>query len=233
MRAVMLSSSPRLSTQIAIALGSVPVGLDAASSEDEAREMVLMGGVHRLLIADLDERDDRVEFVSEMLLSRPVLRALVCSTRTDMPRIRSAIERGAHEFVLKPIDADELRLRVGCLVARAPKVDEGAAGVELVLGPIRVHPGTHDVWLDGKPVRLTPRERSVLHLLMRGRSSVVSKERMAELIYALDSDASSTAIETYVYRLRRKLYHNDVEIRTLRGIGYQLTLRSSDGETRG
>ena len=57
---------------------------------------------------------------------------------------------------------------------------------------------------------------------MANRTRVMPKERLFDRIFSIDEEAGLNAIETYVARLRRKLDGSGVEIRTLRGLGYQL-----------
>ena len=59
-------------------------------------------------------------------------------------------------------------------------------------------------------------------MLLRRCGKVVSKEQIAESVFSFDDDASPSAIEIYVHRLRKKLDHPRLNIRTVRGLGYLL-----------
>ena len=73
------------------------------------------------------------------------------------------------------------------------------------------------------PLELTPRERSVLELLMRKNGRVMSKENIANHIFNFDDEADISSIEIYIHRLRKKLSKSNVAITTKRGLGYLLT----------
>ncbi|HKT99835.1 MAG TPA: winged helix-turn-helix domain-containing protein, partial [Paraburkholderia sp.] len=79
--------------------------------------------------------------------------------------------------------------------------------------------------LDGAPLNVTPRERTVLEALMLRANKTVSKSALADAIFTLADDPSEDAIEIYVSRLRKKLEGSSATIVTLRGLGYLLRKR--------
>jgi two-component system response regulator TctD len=76
--------------------------------------------------------------------------------------------------------------------------------------------------VDGKPLSLTRRELTVLEILASRPERIVSKEELVDQLFNFDQDPSSNAVEQFVARIRRKLSGCSVEIRTLRGLGYQI-----------
>src|SRR5262249_56150837 len=117
-----------------------------------------------------------------------------------------AVEGGGDDFLIKPIDPAELRLRVHNLSAR--RSDRAV----LECGPLKLHVNTGEVSLDGKPVDVTPRERAVLQILLRESGAAVGKDYIASRVFSMDNEATPAAIETYVSRLRRKLAHPPLPI---------------------
>jgi DNA-binding response OmpR family regulator len=96
----------------------------------------------------------------------------------------------------------------------------------LECGPLRLQVNTGEVSLDGRSIEVTPRERAVLQILLRERGNVVSKPYIASRVFSMDDDATPSAIETYVSRLRRKVAHPGIQIRTVHGLGYLLVDRA-------
>jgi len=78
------------------------------------------------------------------------------------------------------------------------------------------------------PLALTPREHSVLEMLMMKTGKTVSKRALAESLFSIDEEVNPDAIEIYVHRVRRKLEPGDAVIVTLRGLGYLLKPRHVD-----
>lgn len=224
MRIVLIAECRRLTAQVVLALAHMNVVVDTMADAGDALEAIEVHD-YDLLIADLDHTPELLLNILRSKSSRHAgLRKMVCGGRDATAAMRAAIEIGVDEFLFKPFNAAELQLRVGRL---SPLSHQGADAVQRLVhsfGPISVDHSTKAVWLDARPVELTPRERGVLNALLRHRGQVVSKEQIAARISSFDNLADPTAIETYVYRLRRKLAHPLVEIRTVRGLGYLLDL---------
>ncbi|HRY08085.1 MAG TPA: response regulator transcription factor [Hyphomicrobiaceae bacterium] len=174
-----------------------------------------------LLISDFDTAmasDNLLALIKSTRSTRPDVAILACGSRAVLENIVGALGAGAHDFVLRPFDGDELRIRISTMLARRPVRE----AVVLECGPLSLDMVSRQVLLDGNTVDLTPRERSVLQVLMRHRGHVVAKEDIASRVFSMDEDVAPQAIETYVHRLRRKTEHPRITIKTLRGVGYLL-----------
>ena len=112
----------------------------------------------------------------------------------------------------------ELQARVRALCRR---VGQDRSGI-IEFGGLALDAAGRIATAGETPLPLTRREFSLLEALMANRTRVMPKERLFDRIFSIDEEAGLNAIETYVARLRRKLDGSGVEIRTLRGLGYQL-----------
>ena len=130
-------------------------------------------------------------------------------------RIRG-LDRGADDYVLKPVDLHELAARLRALVRRA----HGVAEQQLVLDGVVLDAAKRLVTLDGEPVALSAREFDVLHALMLADGRVLSREQLEQRIYGWGQEVESNAIEVHVHHLRRKLKPSLIQ--TVRGIGYAI-----------
>jgi two-component system response regulator TctD len=111
-----------------------------------------------------------------------------------------------------------LEARVRALIRRG----QGIAEPLLVFGPLSLERTTGAVYLSGNLIDLPRRERSVLEGLMVRSGKVVPRERLAAEVFGYDEPVAPNALEVYIARLRRKLEASDVEIVTVRGLGYLL-----------
>jgi two-component system, OmpR family, response regulator TctD len=218
MRVLLLQGMMRAAAHVELVMQQMDFAVDKVASAEEAHAALAVNG-YDLLVADLDSLDEDASAVLRQARSPDNgLRLLVLAGRDRLDAIAAALAHGADDFQVKPIDPGELRLRLSGLSAR-----RGGKGANvLVYGPLRLHLDTRDVSLDGKSIELTPRERAVLQILMRENGSVVSKDYIASRIFTMDNDAAPSAIETYVSRLRRKMTHPGLQIRTVHGSGYLL-----------
>lgn len=126
---------------------------------------------------------------------------------------------GADDYVVKPIDMEELAARLRALIRRSA----GHASPNLCLGAVEIDPTARQAWHDGKPVELSSREFTLLELLMQNAGRVLTRAQLEQSIYGWSDSADSNTIEVFIHRLRKKLGSDF--IRTLRGIGYTVGRR--------
>ena len=129
------------------------------------------------------------------------------------------LNTGADDYLPKPFDLDELEARVRALARRA---NEGGADSALEYGGLRCDAGSGAIYFGGKPLELAPREAALLRALLARPGQAVTKERLLEIVFPGDAQVQAEAIEVVAYRLRKKLSATDVQLVTLRGLGYLL-----------
>ena len=228
MRVLLLQGDVRGAVQAEIVLRQMDYAVDRVASLEEADEALAVNA-YDLLVADLDTIEESVSpFLRAARVASTRLRLLVMAVREHMDSVAEALAHGADDFLVKPMDPAELRLRLHNLSARRSD-DRGM----LECGPLKLHLNSGEVSLDGRAVVVTPRERAVLQILLRESGNVVGKDYIASRIFSMDNEATPTAIETYVSRLRRKLAHPHVQIRTVHGVGYLLAPTPVTAETLG
>jgi two-component system response regulator TctD len=148
-------------------------------------------------------------------LSTPVL---VLTARSAVDERISALDLGADDYLIKPFDYGELEARARALLRRSA----GRSDNLLRVGPLVIDRGGRVATIDDRPLNLTRRELTVLEILAARPDRIVPKEDLVEQLFNFDQEPSPNAVEQFVARLRRKLADAPIEIRTLRGLGYQL-----------
>jgi two-component system response regulator TctD len=128
------------------------------------------------------------------------------------------LNTGADDYLPKPFDLDELEARVRALVRRGA----GVAEATLEYGGLRCDASSGAVYFGGEPLELAPREAALLRALLARPGQAVTKERLLEIVFPGDAQVQAEAIEVVAYRLRKKLGATDVQLVTLRGLGYLL-----------
>ncbi|HSD62117.1 MAG TPA: response regulator transcription factor [Burkholderiales bacterium] len=169
-----------------------------------------------------------IEVIRRLRKKGSLLPILVLTARGRWQDKVEGLEAGADDFLTKPFQMEELLARVKALLRRA----SGAASQELQFGPIRLDLAAQKVWVEDAEVELTTFEYRVLEHLVTHRNKVVSKQELADHLYAQDEDRDSNVLEVLVGRLRRKLDPSGrlSPIETVRGRGYRFAVEDGARE---
>jgi DNA-binding response OmpR family regulator len=145
------------------------------------------------------------------------LPVLVLTARDALPDRIRGLDVGADDYVVKPVDLNELAARLRALVRRA----HGQAQDCLTAQDVVLDPAARSVLQAGTPVTLSSREFDLLHTLLLNAGRVLSREQLEQHLYSWGQEVDSNAVEVHVHHLRRKL--GSALIQTVRGVGYVVT----------
>jgi two-component system OmpR family response regulator len=140
---------------------------------------------------------------------------LLTAHDAEPDRVRG-LDLGADDYVTKPFSLPELEARVRALIRRSQVV----RSPKLHFGRLTVDTAARRASVGSEGLELTPREWAVLEYLLMRVGQVVSKEHLLQAMCSWDDSLTHNAIEVYVSRLRSKLQHAGIKIRTVRGFGY-------------
>ena len=185
---------------------------DGAAAERELRAQPYAAAV---LDLGLPLRDglDVLAAVRRAGITLPVL---VLTARDAVPDRIRGLDLGADDYVVKPVDLDELAARLRALVRRAhgqPQETLQAQGVTL-------DAARRCVSQAGQAVVLSTREFDLLQALMLSAGRVLSREQIEQQLYSWGQEVESNAVEVHIHHLRKKLGAGLIQ--TIRGVGYLL-----------
>lgn len=220
MRLLLAEDDPLLSDALLAQLRSAGFEVEHAPNGPVA-EFLLLRGAYDAAILDIGlPMVDGLTVLKRVRAAGRDLPVLVLTALDGLDDRVAGLNAGADDYLTKPFDFPELEARLRALLRRSRATAPADAG----MGRLQFERDARRAAIDGVPLELSPREWSLLELLLAQRQRVVTKEQIAAA-WASESTEETTAsgtIEVYIHRLRRKLEGSGLSIRTVRGLGYLL-----------
>ena len=220
MRMLLVEDSRRLRELVSETIRQAGWRIDAVGTAADAL-CTLRINAYDLVLLDLGLPDgDGLEVLRALRRQRIMTPVLVLTARGAIDERIAGLDAGADDYLTKPFNNGELLARIRALLRRAP----ATVAPVLEAGRLRFDPASLEVSCAGDVIPLTPRERSLLEILMRDLGKVTPKRVLEHRLSELDEGISVNAIELQLSRLRKKLAAcpAGVAIETVRGVGYLL-----------
>lgn len=220
-RILLVEDDPGLAKEMCRSLRREGWATDHVACLVDAFEAVIQKSYRAILLDRRLPDGDGISLVAAAK-SRPAPPPIIFLTARDEITDRvEGLDAGADDYLVKPFAFGELlaRLRAAC---RRPSTGLGPPPVEV--GRLSFDLSTREARIAGRPLSLPRRELALLELLMRRAGRVVQRGHLESELYGFEADVSANALETQVSRLRRRLDDVDAEVdlRTIRGVGYLL-----------
>lgn len=202
------------------ALSLVSIPSTTASHGMEALKKIREEAID-LIILDINmpmmDGYEVLQRMREIGISIPVI---VLTARLDREDTKRAFELGADDFVRKPFGIEELTLRVQAILRRS--MSDTPLDSVIRMGAIAMDIDRHQVSMEGTVIDVSPTEFRLLQVLLENSGRVLSKEQLLSRVWGMDNYVDPNVVETYVSYLRKK-FGSGLGLRTVRGVGYQLT----------
>lgn len=163
--------------------------------------------------------------VCRRLRARQVMTPILMLTALDAADERvSGLEVGADDYLTKPFEFAELVARLSALARRASVYNghvAAAAKAAAPDAPIQFDRTALQLFVDGRPVDLSGKERELLVFLLGAPGKAIPRERILNAVWGLNEDPLTNVIDVYIGRLRRKISPYGDAISTIRSIGFR------------
>jgi len=144
------------------------------------------------------------------------------TARDDMASKQRGFRIGVDDYMVKPIDLDELFLRIGALLRRA-KI---ASSRKLEIGSFVMDVDEHTAYLGEEEISMTNREFRILYKLLSYPKKTFTRTQLMDEFWDADTDTAPRAVDVYMTKLRAKLAGcEEFEIVTVHGLGYKAVIR--------
>lgn len=216
MRILLVEDDPELGDGLTVGLRQAGFAVDWLR-DGHAADLALRDESFDLVVLDLGlPRLSGMDVLKRARDRGHNLPILILTARDATGDKVSGLDAGADDYLVKPIDLDELSARIRALTRRSA----GRAAPLLVHGDLTVDPAAHRVTLAEQAIELSSREFSLLQLLLENAGRVLTRSQLEQSLYGWRDEPDSNALEVHIHHLRKKL-GSDL-IRTLRGVGYTI-----------
>lgn len=217
---IVAAANAGLVGQITDALRTCGLSARTARTAREVRELVSDRHADLALIALCGAAEDGLAMCRAFGDPVPGRRGalVVIANESELDAVRASL--GVDDILLAPVNPSELRTRLRLLAYRRSGLSrEGAVQI----GDAAVDVPHRTVLLDGVPVYLTFKEYELLHLLIRRRGSVLTRDEILQQVWEADYFGGERTVDVHVRRLRAKLGAQAARLlETIRGVGYRL-----------
>lgn len=176
-----------------------------------------------LIVSDIMmPKTDGFEFAKTVRSLNENIPILFMTARDDFASKQRGFRIGIDDYMVKPIDLDELFLRIGALLRRA-KI---ASSRRLEVGDFIMDADEHTAYLGDEEIQLTMREFNILYKLLSYPKRTFTRQQLMDEFWNADTETAPRAVDVYMTKLRSKLGGCDsFEIVTVHGLGYKAVLK--------
>ena len=191
--------------------------LNANEAYDE-----MYNNLYEMIISDIMMPGiDGFEFAKTVRKVNKHIPILFMSAKDDLPSKQKGFQLGIDDYMVKPIELDELLLRVRALLRRANIEMER----RLVVGNLEMDADAMTASINGEEIPVTTREFNILYKLLSYPKKTFSRAQLMDEFWGIESETSLRAVDVYITKLRDKFSACDgFQIVTVRGLGYTAVL---------
>ncbi|HIR57375.1 MAG TPA: response regulator transcription factor [Candidatus Gallacutalibacter pullicola] len=190
---------------------------------NEAYDAMYGGGLFDLIISDIMMPEiDGFEFAETVREINREIPILFMTARDDFASKRRGFKAGIDDYMVKPVDLEELLLRVEALLRRA-KI---AASKRLTVGGLVLDAEERTAYLNGEEIPLTVREFNLIYKLLSYPKKTFTRSQLMDEFWDSASTSGPRTVDVYITKLRDKFSGcDDFEIVTVHGLGYKAVLK--------
>lgn len=157
--------------------------------------------------------------------STPVI---ILTARNAEEEIVQGLKLGADDYMTKPFGVAELLARVSAVLRRVQPgdgLDEGKDEELYEFGPLKIYPERYEAILDDELLVLRPKEFEMLLYLVQNQGKVITRDTLMNTVWGFDYFGGQRTVDVHVSTLRKKLEQGQIQIESIRGVGYKLSVK--------
>ncbi|KKT75000.1 MAG: Response regulator receiver domain protein (CheY-like) [Microgenomates group bacterium GW2011_GWA2_44_7] len=221
MRILLIEDERRISNVIKKGLTEEGFAVDVAYDGEEGQYLAESENYDLLILDIMLPKIDGLTICKELRVKDNKTPILMLTAKTTVEDKAAGLDSGADDYLAKPFSFLELRSRIHALIRRSKQKPSPIVKIaDLEFDPIK-----HKVTRGGKNITLTPKEFSVLEILLRHVDEVVTRTMIIEHVWDYNFDSMSNVVDVFIAQIRRKIDKGEKAplIHTLHGVGYKVS----------
>lgn len=184
---------------------------------------LLYEGTYDLIISDIMmPKVNGFDFAKEIRQKNQTIPILFITALDDFVSKQKGFYAGIDDYMVKPVDMDELILRVGALLRRTQIQKEN----RLEIGGLVLVRDEMSAYVDGEEVPILPKEFNILYKLLSHPKKIFTRSELIEEYWGMANDTGLRTVDVYITKLRKAFAHcKSFEIVTVHGFGYKAVLK--------
>lgn len=193
-----------------------------ATNGEEALDVIDKNYID-LIISDIMMKEmDGYELTENLRQANYTVPILLVTAKGTIEDKKMGFLLGADDYMVKPVNMEEMMLRVKVLLKRANEVNEK----KIKIGKLLLDYNQLAVERDGRHYKLTQKEFYLLYKLLSTPNTIFTRQQLIEEVWGLESDSDYRTVDVHIKRIRKKMADiNEFEIISIRGIGYKAVIK--------
>lgn len=186
----------------------------------------MYSNVFDLIISDIMMPDvDGFAFAKTVRELNEDIPILFMTARDDFAAKQRGFKTGIDDYMVKPVDLDELLLRIGAILRRA----RIASSKKLTVGSLILDADEHTAYFNDEEIALTVREFNLIYKLLSYPKKTFTRTQLMDEFWDIDSSSGTRTVDVYMTKLRDKFSAcDDFEIVTVHGLGYKAVIKHNE-----
>lgn len=179
-----------------------------------------------LIISDIMMPEmNGIELTSEIRKFNQNIPILFLTAKDDLTTKTEGFNLGIDDYMVKPIDLDELLLRINAILRRANINDSN----KIIIDDFMMDSDSRIVSFKNNDIKMTVREFNILYKMLSYQNHAYSRAQLFEEFWDMDANSSLRSVDVYITKIREKIKQvKQIEIKTIHGLGYKAVIKNAN-----
>lgn len=215
---LVVEDNEKLRKLVNINLSHAGYNVFEAENGIEALKVIDENNIHLMIVDIMMPEMDGYELTKELREAKIFIPILIVTAKESLEDKRMGFGLGADDYMVKPIDMEEMLLRIEALLRRSNINSEK----KLVMGSTEINEESYTVTVNGNSMIIRQKEFGILYLLLSYPGKIFTRQAIMDEIWGYETETDPRTVDVHIKRLREKFSDNpDFEIDTVRGLGYK------------